>query len=202
MPRHAALTVAVLAAALLSVAAPARAAAPEFTVTVATANGSGCPGATATAEVQPDDSSFTVDFDGYFAWAGGDAPATAFRRNCQFSFQISGPEGLTYAVDRADYSGFALLSAGVTGLQSTRYYFQGSSATAVASQTFTGPFADSWEVSNTFGPATRVYAPCGAERNLNVNTELRLRPLPATADLNILVLDPSLTLHLTWQACP
>jgi hypothetical protein len=47
-----------------------------------------------------------------------------------------------------------------------------------------------------------VFAPCGVERNLNVNTELRLTSQPASADLNTMVMDPSITLRLIWRACP
>jgi hypothetical protein len=196
---------ATLSAAFLGAAAPASTVpAPSATalaVTVVTANGSGCPNATATARVLPDGSSFTIDFGGYFAWAGGDAPPTAFRRNCQFVIQVTRPEGLTYAVAGAEYSGFALLNEGVTGVQAARYYFQGQSATTVGSHQFTGPFADTWETEDAFAPDELVFAPCLYERNLNVNTEVRLTPQPATAELNAIVLDPSLTVHLEWQAC-
>jgi hypothetical protein len=105
-----------LAAALLAAVAPAspvRAATPAspaspatpaaFAVTVVTANGSGCPNSAATARVLPDGSSFTIGFSGYFAWAGADAPPTAFRRNCQFNIQITPPDGVTYAVASAEY---------------------------------------------------------------------------------------------------
>lgn len=196
------LAVGALAATLLGAVAPAvtpRAA--EFAVTVVTANGSGCPQSSATAEVQPDGSSFTVDFSGYFAVAGGDTSPTAFRRNCQFALQVTGPAGLTYAVAGADYSGFALLNDGVTGLQAAGYYLQGQPATAVRSHRFTGPLADTWQTSDTFTPAEMVFAPCTDQRLLNVNTEVRLTPQPAAADLNAMVVDPSLTLHLAWKAC-
>jgi hypothetical protein len=202
--------VAVAAVAAPAAAAPAAAgpgldaaAAPGFTVTVVGANGSGCPDATstATATASPDDSSFRVDFSGYLAWAGDGAPATAFRRNCQFTFQITAPDGLTYAVDQASYSGFALLSDDGTGSESTRYYFQGNSSTPTATHSFTGPQAEVWQATNDFPPDAQRFAPCYADRLLNINTELRLRPLPASSPTNVLVLDPSFTVHLTWRPC-
>lgn len=205
---------ATLSAGLLGAVAPAStaraeapvstalAAAVAFDVTVVTANGSGCPNSTATARVLPDGSSFAIDFSGYFAWAGGDAPPTAFRRNCQFAIQVTRPAGMTYAVAQAEYSGFALLNDGVTGVQAAFYYFQGQSGTTVGRHQFTGPLADTWETADVFAPDQLVFAPCLAERLLNVNTELRLTTQPASADLNAMVLDPSITLRLAWRACP
>lgn len=175
--------------------------APEFSVEVVTANGSGCPDTSASARVLPDGSSFTIDFGGYYAWSGAGAPATAFRRNCQFSLQISRPDGLTYAVEEAQYSGFALLADGVTGLRATRYYFQGQSGTIVGSQQFAGPAAEVWESVDSFGPESLAFAPCFADRNLNVNTELRLRPLFGSTDLNVMVMDSTITMRLTWRTC-
>jgi hypothetical protein len=194
-----------LAAALLGAVAPAlpvqAATATALAVTVVTANGSGCPNSTATARVLPDGSSFTIDFTGYHAWAGSNAPSTAFRRNCQFALRITGPEGMTYAVASAEYSGFALLNDGVTGAQTASYYFQGQSATTATSHRFIGPLADTWETSDVIALDKLVFASCLDERNLNVNTELRLTPQPASANLNVMVMDPSITLHLAWQTC-
>ena len=194
-----------LAAAFLGAVAPASpvqaATATAFAVTVVTVNGSGCPNSTATARVLPDGTSFTIDFGGYFAWAGGDASPTAFRRNCQFAIQITPEEGMTYAVANAEYSGFALLNDGVTGVQAAHYYFQGQSATIAGSHQFTGPLADTWATTDAIAPEDMVFAPCLDQRNLNVNTELRLTPQPASADLSAMVMDPSITLHLAWRTC-
>jgi hypothetical protein len=195
-----------LAATLIVLAAPAPGAhaAPvdDVSVTVVTANGSGCPGTDATAHVLPDGTSFTIDFSGFYASAGGGAPVTAFRRNCQFAIQVSQPDGRTYAVEKAEYSGYALLRSGMTGLQATRYYFQGRSETTVASREIAGPFSGTWATTETFAPDEQQFAPCDSTRNLNVNSELRLRrPLPASVPTNLMVMNPSLTLHLTWRAC-
>ena len=201
------------AALLLAAAAPASAAqappasavqaapADELAVTVVTANGSGCPNASATAQILPDGSSFTIDFDGYVAWAGGGAPATASRKNCQFSLQITAPDGMTYAVTKAEYSGFALLDDGVSGVQAARYYFQGQSSTTTVSHRFTGALTDDWRTADVFAPEQLVFAPCYAQRNLNLNTELRVTPQSPSADLNAMVMNPSITLHLALQPC-
>jgi hypothetical protein len=193
-----------LSAALLGAVAPASSAqaaeeaAPA--VTVVGANGSGCPSSTATARSQAD-GSYAIDFEGYFAYSGEEAPVTAFRKNCQFALQVARPAGWTYAVAYARYSGFALLNDGVAGLAQASYYFQGQTGTTVGSHRFDGPIAERWDVSDVLVPDRLVYAPCSAERLLNINTELRVSAQPADAELNALVIDPTITLRLTWQRC-
>jgi hypothetical protein len=191
------LSVALLAVAPASAAhAAAPAALDALDVSVVTANGSGCPSSGATAQAL-DSSSFTVDTASFYAWSGDSAPTTDFRKNCQIALQITQPAGWTYAVESADYSGYALLGDDVTGLQAAHYYFQGSSDTASASHSFAGPFAGSWNTSDA--PDSQVFAPCDAERNLNINTEVRVTA--GTTGLNWMYQDPSFTVHLTWQAC-
>ena len=192
-----------LAAALLAASLTGSASASpteQLVVEVVTVNGSGCPGSTASVQVSPDNTSFRVVFSGYFAWTGPAAEPTDFRKNCQFSFQIQRPDGLTYAVERAAYSGFALLADGVTGLQAANYYFQGESPTTSARHEFTGPVNDRWQTTDVFDVAALRFAPCGQQRNLNVNTELRVQP--GASDLNVMVLDPAIDYRLTWRQCP
>jgi hypothetical protein len=83
------------------------------------------------------------------------------------------PQGFTYAVAEADYSGFAHLAAGATALEQANYYFTGTAATARVPHTLTGPFDDEWQTRDVADVATLVYAPCGVDRNLNINAELR-----------------------------
>ena len=194
----AAALVGVVAPASIAQAAPAAAA---LDVSVVTANGSGCPSSSADAKVQGDGSTFTIDFSGYYAYTGSGAPATGFRKNCQFAIQVTPPAGMTYAVKGAEYSGFALLSAGITGVQTANYYIQGETATTTVTHRITGPYAKTWHTTDSFGGDELAFAPCGSQRLLNVNTDLRLTPQAADATLNILVMDPTVTLHLTYQAC-
>jgi hypothetical protein len=187
---------------LLGAVAPASAAqAAEIDaldVSVVAVNGSGCPDATATARPL-DASSFAVDSTAYFAWSGTDAPTTAVRRNCLYAIQVAQPAGWTYAVQGAEYSGYALLDDGVTGTQAARYYFQGESDSAAVSHPFTGPYNGSWTATDAFESDELVFAPCDAERLLNINTEVRVSS--ASAGLNWNFLNSSFTVHLVWQAC-
>ena len=197
--------VATLSIGLLGAVAPAtaaQAATPAgFDASVVTANGSGCPNGTASARTLSDGTSLAIDFDGYYAWSGGNASTTDFRHNCQFAIEISQPQGWTYAVEGADYSGFAVLDPGITGVQAAHYYFQGETATASGSHTFAGPYTGTWNVSDAFGPDELVFAPCDSALLLNVNTEVRVTPQTDVPEPSAVWLDPSFTLHLTWQPC-
>src|SRR5262249_12722859 len=145
-------------------------------VSVVAANGSGCPNSPATATVGPDGSTVTIAFSGYYAWTGSDASVTDWRKNCQFNLSVQAPDGQSYAVEGADYSGFALAREGVTGIQATSYYVQGQSATTTVTHRFTGPTARTWKTQDVIDEGDLSWSPCGVQRNLNVNTELRLTP--------------------------
>jgi hypothetical protein len=192
-----------LAAALLaaSMTGSAPASPPDqLAIDVVTVNGSGCPASTASVQVSPDNTSFRVVFSGYLAWTGPGAAPTDFRKNCQFSFQIDRPDGLTYAVEQAEYSGFAQLEDGVTAVQAAHYYFQGDSDTVSTKHEFTGPLSRRWHTTDAFDVAALRFAPCGAQRNLNVNTELRVQP--GAEGLNVMVMDAAIDYQLTWRTCP
>lgn len=151
-------------------AAPAE----RITVEVATANGSGCPAGTTTVTAAADNTSFTVAYSDYLVQVGGGARPTDFRKNCQLSVRVRVPQGFTYAIAEAQYRGFAHLAGGAAGLQQAGYYFQGTSPTAYASHSLQGPFSDNWQTADRADIATLVYAPCGVDRLLNINTELRV----------------------------
>ncbi|HEX8347375.1 MAG TPA: DUF4360 domain-containing protein, partial [Actinoplanes sp.] len=161
-------------------------------VAVVTVNGSGCPAGEGAAVLNDELDVLTITAPAYFAWVGGGARPTDFRKNCQFSVQITRPAGWTYAVTQVRSGGFTALADGATGLSRVALYFQGSSATTTLSNTFTGPSVDRWDTTDTIAPAEWSYAPCGVERNLNINTELRvgLGTSPATTS-SFLIREPT-----------
>jgi hypothetical protein len=147
----------------------------EVTIDPVVANGSGCKNATATVVVAPDNSGFTVTHNEFFAHAGLGAEPLDFRRNCQLNLQVNAPEGYTYAISRAARSGFLHLPDGATGLQRSSYYFQGSSQTESVNHDFDAPYSDYWRAVDHFDYKDLLWHPCGERRNLNINTELRVR---------------------------
>jgi hypothetical protein len=147
----------------------------RITLDIKTINGSGCPAgtATATADVASDNTSFSVRYSNFTARAGAGAPALDARKNCQINVLVHVPQGFTYAIAQAEYRGFAHLEAGASALEQANYYFTGTSPTARVRHTFTGPFHGQWRTVDTTDVAALVFAPCGEERNLNINAELR-----------------------------
>lgn len=195
--------VASLVAATSGVAPATAATAPaDASVQVVTVNGSGCPAGSGDATLSDDGFSFTITSTPYFASAGLGAGPLDFRKNCQYSVQVNRPEGWTYAVAGVEASGFAFLSAGATGLSRSSIFFQGQATTTVLSRTFTGPLSDNWQTKDSIGLASLVYAPCGVERNLNINTELRVvRGTAAPNTSNFLFRNESSTYRLFWKQC-
>ncbi|MET9700532.1 DUF4360 domain-containing protein [Streptomyces sp. NPDC006529] len=202
---------------LVAVTAPtatARAAGPaavppgRITVEVVGANGSGCPTGTADVAAAPDGTAFTVTYSDYLAQTGAGSSGTDFRKNCQLALRVHVPQGFTYAVARADYRGFASLQRGAYGQQRAGYYFQGASQTARTTHQFGGPYADNWQASDQTGHADLVWAPCGEDRILNVNTELRVYAgTSGPQALNFMSMDStdgsvSTVYHVEWKQCP
>jgi hypothetical protein len=180
----------------------------KVTVTVATVNGSGCPAGTTAVAASPDNTAFTVTYSDYLAQVGVGAKPTDFRKNCQLSLRIHVPQGFTYAIAQADYRGFASLERGARASQRASYYFMGQSATTTVVHNVAGPFSDDWQATDQTDVASLVYAPCGEERNLNVNTELRVyagtsNPRTTTSFMTMDSTDGSASTmyHFAWKTC-
>ncbi len=179
----------------------------KIVIKVATVNGSGCPQGTAAVAVSADNTAFTVTYSDYLAQAGGNSDPTAFRKNCQLSLLVHVPSGFTYAIASADYRGFASLQPGATGTQKASYYFQGSPNTEQRSHPCSGPYDDNWQATDETDWAQLVYAPCGVQRNFNINTELRVSAGSSSDEVSFMTMDStdgdiSTVYHLAWKECP
>ncbi|RZS33931.1 uncharacterized protein DUF4360 [Herbihabitans rhizosphaerae] len=175
----------------------------KITINVETVNGSGCRPGTAKVTPSPDKTSFAVTYSEYTAEAGGAEP-TDMRKNCQLVLRISIPQGFTYAIARADYGGFARLAGGAHALQQANYYFQGSSDNNVSSHPIDGPYSDDWHFTDR--ASEPVYAPCGAERMLNINTELRVNTGSSGDARSFMTMDSTYAgvrsnYHFQWKEC-
>jgi len=181
----------------------------RIVIDVVTVNGSGCPAGTAAVAVSPDNTAFTVTYSSYMAMVGVGSTATDWRKNCQLNIVVHVPQGFTYAISKVDYRGFASLAAGATAIERANYYFQGSSQTVFASHTLTGPLGDDWQTTDEVQIAALVWAPCGALRNLNINTELRAmagtsNTATTTSFISMDSTDGAIdtTYHFAWATCP
>lgn len=180
----------------------------KITISVAAVNGSGCRPGTAAVSVAPDNTAFTVTYSEYLAQAGGSSKPTDFRKNCQIALRVRVPQGFTYAIARADYRGFASLNRAATGTQQAGYYFQGFPETYRKTHTFPGPRSGNWQVSDQVEVGALVYAPCGAERNFNINTELQTVTRNGAGDpVSFMAMDSTdgsinTVYHFAWKRCP
>ncbi|MFJ3204362.1 DUF4360 domain-containing protein [Streptomyces sp. NPDC086989] len=213
-----ALTAAAVTGCLITLSPAAGATAPSSSATtappgriavdVASVNGSGCRPGTAAVAVAPDNSAFTVTYSEYLASAGGGVAATEGRKNCQLSLLVHVPQGYTYAVSHVDYRGYGKLEPGATGTQKASYYFQGMSQTANRTHQFHGALDDNWQVTDTTGIQALVFAPCGEQRNFNINTELRAEvgtsDASKTSYMAVDSTDGSISsvYHFSWKECP
>ncbi|GHE34492.1 hypothetical protein GCM10017673_41620 [Streptosporangium violaceochromogenes] len=199
---------------LAQISTPANAVGPvspssKITVDVVTVNGSGCPHGSAVVTKGSDSTTFTVTYSDYLAQVGVGSTPTDFRKNCQLSLRVHAPQGFTYAVAQADYQGFAHLEDGATGEQKASYYFQGESQTAPVSHVLRGPFEGDWKNTDTTNVAALVYMPCGEDRGLNVNTELKVNAGTSSPEktTSFMTMDSThgsvnTVFHLRWKQCP
>ncbi len=155
-------------------AAPATSPPDKMTIGVIAANGSGCPRGTANVTVSPDNTAFTVTYSQFTAQRGAETQPTDFRKNCQLALNVHVPQGNTYAVAGADYRGYAYLERGASASQSANYYFQGEPQSTRIKHAFTGPTDSDWQRTDNVGIASLSFLPCGEQRYLNINTELRV----------------------------
>ncbi|MCQ4079451.1 DUF4360 domain-containing protein [Streptomyces sp. RB6PN25] len=180
----------------------------QITINLVTVNGSGCAPDTAAVAISPDNTAFTVTYSSYLAQAGGSSNPVDFRKNCQLVLNVHVPQGFTYAIAEADYRGFASLAAGASAEERANYYFQGMPETAYVPHDFTGPLSDDWENNDSTSVASLVYAPCGEDRDFNINTELRVaagtQNPSTTSFITMDSTDGSITTtyHFTWKQCP
>jgi len=164
----------VAAMAAPAAAAPAGPPSDKIVIDVVAANGSGCPWGTADVTVSPDYTAFTVTYSQFTAQVGKGATPLDFRKNCQLALNVHVPQGYTYAIAGVDYRGFAHLEAGSSGSETAYYYFQGEPQTSRIRHNFTGYTDGYWQRTDTLGISSLSYLPCGEQRYLNVNTELRV----------------------------
>jgi hypothetical protein len=195
-------------AAPASAAFPAKMPTDKIVIDVVAANGSGCPWGTADVTVSNDNTAFTVTYSQFTAQVGKGATPLQFRQNCQLALNVHVPQGFTYAVAGADYRGYAHLEKGATGSETAYYYFQGNSQTTRIKHDFQGYIDTDFQRTDSVGVSSLSYLPCGEERYLNVNTELRVNAGSSdtkekTSFLTMDSTDGQLdtVYHVAWKKC-
>lgn len=136
--------------------------------------GSGCPAGSVSQLLSEDAKAFTLLFDSYVAEAGPGMPLSLGRKNCQIAVDLRFPQGWSYSIFTVDYRGYARLDPGTSGQQISSYYFSGQTKTGNLRTNFYGPVDRDYQIRDTLGLESVVWSPCGANRALNMNTQVRV----------------------------
>jgi hypothetical protein len=170
--------------------------------------GTGCPQGSAQARVAADGSSFRLLFDEEFvADLGPGVPLPESRKNCQVNLTLQIPQGFTFAVMGVDYRGHARIAGGASGSHKATYYFQGEAEQVSTTRTLNGPFNNDWHFRDQIPIAELVWAPCGIERALNINAQVRLlrgsSPVSSSSSMSMDSERGRLEqiFHLSWRRC-
>jgi hypothetical protein len=188
------------------------------TVELVSVGGTGCKKDDFVVALADDKTAFTVSYTNYVAAAGKGTKPQESRKNCNLNVKVKVPNGFTYGIAGADMRGYANLAPEGNGIAKVSFWFQGNPTTGflthdIRESSFSfpgayvdGAFDDNWETSDSTPFAAIVWASCSAQRNLNVNTELRASA-PSTAAYSWVsedTTDISLTtiFHVAFKACP
>ncbi len=166
--------------------------------------GSGCPAGSVSQNLSEDAKAFTLLFDSYVAETGPGMPLSLARKNCQVVVDLRFPQGWSYSLFTVDYRGYARLESGTSGQQVSSYYFQGQPKTGNLRTTYYGPAERDYQIRDTLGLDALVWSPCGANRALNMNTQVRVTaPSQRRALMTIDSIDGELK-HIygvKWRRC-
>jgi len=167
--------------------------------------GTGCPQGTVGSYVSGDRQTFTLIFDQYVASIGPGVAVAQSRKNCQLNLDLRYPGGFQYSILNTVYRGYAGLDAGVTGVQSTTFYFSGQTAQTTTSSTFKGPMDSNYATQDSVDLTSTVWSPCGANSALNMNSQVRLTSPNSAARGQITddSIDGKITfvVGVQWQKC-
>ena len=196
-------------AALVAAEAQAQSAPDYVRVRSISYAGTGCPAGTVATNISPDRQGLRILFDQFIAEVGPGVPFNQKRKNCQLNIDLDFPSGWSYTVRTMDHQGYVALERGVKATQAVSYYFQGQSATARLSTKFTGPIDQDYQIRDTLGSSAEVWSPCGAQRALNINTQVNLNNSGASHKHGIITVErgdgafPSGLggLGLAWRRC-
>ncbi len=169
--------------------------------------GTGCPSGTVAGDISADAKAFTLLFDEYVAEAGPGIDRREARKFCQLTVNLRVPQGWSYTLFKVDYAGFADLDRGTYGIQTSEYYFQGSSGRsnrAKFSTRLRGGFSGDYDASDDLGLEGLVWSPCGVNRALNIKTSVFVRARGSRSALMTLDSVDGELVHLygiKWRRC-
>lgn len=171
-----------------------------------TYGGSGCKQGTVGIKLSEDRKTFTLIFDEYIATIGPKIPIQDSRKNCQINVDMHYPGGFQYSVMNTDYRGFVELDEGVKGTQKATYYFTGDQKQTSLETNFHGPVSMDYLTHDEVDFTSVIWAPCGASRPLNINSQIRLDNSANKKGSGLLTTDAvdgkvTFVVGVQWQSC-
>lgn len=162
-----------------------------------TASGTGCSPGSWETSISGDGQAFTTTFNEYdLSLAPTQANVT---KDCTLTMKLHSETERSFAVVSVYYNGHMWLEPGVSGRQTVRYGFHGSSADAGNSKKdFVGPIDEFFAYADDVGADKQKWSPCGTDHTLTASTEIRLQNgnPRANAQINLAAADGSIRLDL------
>ncbi|CAN9178358.1 hypothetical protein GT037_007292 [Alternaria burnsii] len=167
--------------------------------------GTGCPQGTMSSQINADRTIMTLIFDSYIASIGPGIPVTEQRKNCQLNVDIQYPGGFQYSILSADYRGYSAIQKGVSGTLKSTYYFSGQTEQTSTEYKFDGPTNGDYLKHDEADSTSVVWAPCGTNGMLNINSQVRLTTTNSSAT-GLLTTDSTdlkftQVVYVQWQKC-
>ena len=117
-----------------------------------------------------------MSFSEFSAEIGEGVPSGYNSSKCKIKIDLRFPQGWSYTLFDADYRGEVYLEEGVSADFSSKYYFQSNpSNNVVFSSHLNGEYDDFFHRRDSLGMSDLVWSPCGKDRALNVESEVKLR---------------------------
>ena len=169
-------------------------------------DGDGCPPGSASVDIAPDGTAFTVIFSEFVVEQGPGVARQEAEKGCNVTVGLSIPPGLTYAVTSVDYRGYASIAPGAIGYHRGMYHFTGGGQPLRSAWTpFAGARDEDWHVREVAD--TVVWGKCRTERKLQLKAHLRLeRGTSVATDSSFMTIDSQdgdieQVYHLAWSSC-
>jgi len=131
--------------------------------------GNGCPAGSASVTITPDGKTMSVLFDSFAAEAGNTTGRRIDRKSCNLRVPVRVPQGYSVALIAVDYRGFNAIPGNGAYNEFRAEYFYAGSKGPVFQKRFTGPQADSYEITNKLLATNLIWSQCGKEVIFSVN---------------------------------
>lgn len=164
--------------------------------------GSGCPQGTASAILSPDAKQLSILFDAYSLEAKGNK--TVDRKSCNIAVPVHVPQGLSVSILQVDYRGYNSLPRGASSELGVEYFFADAKGPSMK-RTFYGALDDNYYVSNKLVASALVWSKCGADVNLRINSNMRVKTnsygQQAISSVDSIDMSAGLVYLLQWRKC-